>query len=210
MTDFDSTKGSQDTSQDTCLKDNTGDSPTPSQSVGLSPIKVYTVFAICAVLLAILDRLTKAWAIFNAADGLDFIPGFMSFFLVYNKGASFGSLQGATIFLVAISFIICLAILIYLLRFQKHRVYEIVGLAAIFAGAIGNAYDRVTAGQVTDFLQLEFMHFPVFNIADCCITVGAVLFFIFLLFDKNSPFAQVSNQNTNEPTKSNPNKTKEV
>ena len=62
-------------------------------------------------------------------------------------------------------------------------------LAALFAGALGNAYDRLAYGQVTDFLNLEFMSFPIFNVADCGITVGVVLLVIFMVFSKNSPFA---------------------
>ncbi len=209
-----------DSLRETCEKHETGNpsinegssdtNDTHKSSIGnnLSLIKVCTIFAIFAVGLAIIDRLTKAWAVANTAVGLDFIPGFMSFFLVYNKGASFGSLQGATVFLIAISCLICVAILIYLLKYKKHRVYEVIGLSAIFAGAIGNAYDRASAGQVTDFLQLDFMHFPVFNVADCCITAGAILFFIFLLFDKNSPFAMHDKDNNNDAKSTNSCETK--
>lgn len=155
----------------------------------LSFAQTCTMFAVLAVVLTVADRLTKAWAIANVADGADFIPGLVNFVLVYNQGASFGTLQGATLLLLVVSAIICVLILVYVMRYRRHRAYEVAGLACVFAGAVGNAYDRLAFGQVTDFLHLEFFSFPVFNVADCCITVGVVLVLAFLLLDANSPFA---------------------
>lgn len=157
--------------------------------------KVITIFAVTAALLVIFDRVTKIWAVSNVpASGASFIPGLLEFELVYNRGASFGIMQGATIGLLIFTLIICVALLVYLLRYKNHCVWEIVVLGAIFAGAIGNAYDRLVYGQVTDFLNFEFFSFPVFNVADCCITIGVVLFVIFILFSKHSPFAEPKNK----------------
>ncbi len=156
----------------------------------LSTGKTLLAFAACAAVLVVLDRLTKLWAEGATAGGIDFIPGFMNFVLVYNKGASYGMLEGATLLLLGISVAICALIVAYVLRYRKHRVYELLGLAGVFAGAVGNAWDRAAAGQVTDFLHFEFFEFPVFNVADCCITIGVVLVLVFLLLDKCSPFAE--------------------
>ena len=148
------------------------------------------IFAIVAAVILVLDRVSKLWAIASIpSEGLDFIPGLIGFRLVFNRGASFGMLEGATLVFLAISVVICVAIVVFLAKYKKHVVFEAVALGLLFAGAIGNAYDRLAYGQVTDFLNLEFMSFPVFNVADCAITVGVVLLAVFMVFSKNSPFA---------------------
>ena len=148
------------------------------------------LFAVVAVVALVLDRITKVWAVASIpASGADFIPGLLGFRLVYNKGASFGMLEGATIFFLAITLVICVAIIVYLVRVKRHGMLEVAVLGALFAGALGNAYDRLAYGQVTDFLNFEFIDFPVFNVADCCITVGVVLWILYVIFSPQSPFA---------------------
>ena len=158
--------------------------------MGLPTGKAVAIFAVVAVVLLVLDRATKVWAESAlAGGGLDFIPGFLGFTLVHNKGASFGMLQGATVFFVIITVVICAAILVYLVKYKRHTALEAAILGLIFSGALGNAYDRLFNGQVTDFLHFEFFDFPVFNVADCCITIGIICWAIFVIFSKNSPFA---------------------
>lgn len=152
--------------------------------------RAVTVFAIVAALIVVLDRITKVWA--EAAippEGLDFIPGFIGFTLVHNKGASFGMLQGAQVLFIVITVAVCAALIVYLIRYKRHTAFESAVLGLVFSGAIGNAYDRLFYGQVTDFLNFEFFDFPVFNVADCAITIGIVLWALFIIFSKNSPFA---------------------
>lgn len=60
-----------------------------------------------------------------------------------------------------------------------------LGLALVLSGAIGNLIDRVALGYVRDFIAFDFMNFPVFNFADSCITVGAVLLIVSVLFTKS-------------------------
>lgn len=161
-----------------------------NKSEGLTTGKAAAIFAIVAVALLVLDRATKVWAESAlAGGGLDFIPGFIGFTLVHNKGASFGMLQGATVFFVIITVVICAAIIVYLIKYKRHTALEAVILGLIFSGALGNAYDRLFNGQVTDFLHFEFFDFPVFNVADCCITIGIICWAVFIIFSKNSPFA---------------------
>ena len=157
---------------------------------GLKTTAAVAIFAVVAAVVLVLDRATKAWAIASIPqEGLDFIPGLIGFRLVFNRGASFGMLQGATVVFLVISVVICVALLVYLVRYKRHLAFEAAALGLVFAGALGNAYDRLAYGQVTDFLNLEFMSFPIFNVADCGITVGVVLLVIFMVFSKNSPFA---------------------
>ena len=152
--------------------------------------KNFPAFCVVAVIIVVLDRVTKVWAAANIpSEGLDFIPGFIGFKLVFNRGASFGIMQGAQTIFIIISAIICIIILVYMLKRKAHPGIEAVSLALVFAGAIGNAYDRLFYGQVTDFLNFEFFDFPVFNVADSAITIGVIIWIVFLLFHPMSPFA---------------------
>ena len=147
------------------------------------------IFTIVAVVGVVADRLTKVWAsIALSSRGIDVIPGVFSFKLVLNKGASFGMLSGARVLFLIITVIVCAAILVYLIRFCSRTPYEVFLLGAIFAGALGNAFDRAVYGAVTDFLSFDLINFPVFNVADICITCGMILWILFAIFSRNSVF----------------------
>ena len=66
-------------------------------------------------------------------------------------------------------------------RFRRHRLATFGGILVV-AGGIGNLIDRVFRGYVVDFLQTDFMDFPIFNVADCFVVVGAVLLFVYFVF----------------------------
>ena len=148
------------------------------------------IFAVTAIVIIVLDRITKMWAVDSIpAGGLPGIPGIIGFKLVFNKGASFGVLQGATALFLIISLSMLIAIVIYLLRYKRHVWFEVIALGGVAAGALGNAFDRVVYGQVTDFLSLQFIDFPVFNVADCGITIGIIVWLLFMVFHPASPVA---------------------
>lgn len=131
---------------------------------------------VIVILTLSLDQLTKFAAIRNLSPGqtLPVVKGIMHFTLVYNRGAAFGMLKGQAPF-----FIFC-AVLAIVLIYQglkaaksgAHALYKI-SLGLILAGAIGNLIDRLRFGYVVDFL--DFRVWPVFNVADSAITVGAIL-----------------------------------
>ena len=107
-----------------------------------------------------------------------------------NTGAAFGIFSKSTTFLIASSIAIVLAMMVAdILLKVKGRTYTI-GFSLILAGAIGNFVDRVLLGYVRDFIMFDFWKsFPIFNFADCCIVIGAVLVCIHFIFlskaDKN-------------------------
>ena len=107
-----------------------------------------------------------------------------------NTGAAFGIFSKSTTFLIVISVLVVIAILIVdILLKVKGKTYTI-GLSLILAGAIGNFVDRVWLGYVRDFIMFDFWKsFPIFNFADCCIVIGAVLLCVNYIFlskaDKN-------------------------
>ncbi len=94
---------------------------------------------------------------------------------VKNYGAAFNLLNGSRIFLSTLSTIITL-FLIYVILYKKKISYlDLFSYSFILAGTIGNGIDRITKGYVIDFININFMDFPVFNIADISINIGLIL-----------------------------------
>jgi signal peptidase II len=112
---------------------------------------------------------------------LDVIQGLLSFQLLYNSGAAFSTMQGMSIPLATFAVIVLIIVLAYTLAVRKHSIPELVGLSLFAAGVAGNAVDRLQHGVVVDFLHLDFIQFPTFNLADVFITCGALLLIIIVL-----------------------------
>lgn len=117
----------------------------------------------------------------------EIIHGFISFIYVHNSGAAWGIFSGRPIFLIIISIIvIALFIAFYVLRLRKFKdkisLWFSVSLGFITGGCFGNLIDRIAFGYVRDFINFDFMNFPVFNVADICLTVGIILLFIYFIF----------------------------
>jgi signal peptidase II len=141
--------------------------------------EVVSSFMICIIVFAILvlDRLTKLFfvQILAAGGSIPVIKGFFHFTLVYNRGAAFGMLRDQIPFFILTSVI---AIFFILFHFKKSTAWEKLSLGLILAGAIGNLCDRIFLGYVIDFLDFHvapYFYWPVFNIADSAITIGACM-----------------------------------
>ncbi len=113
----------------------------------------------------------------------DFLPGFIEILTVHNTGAAWGIFANSQIFLIILTFLFVF-VLFGLMIFEKtENPLFYLALGFIFSGAIGNLIDRLAFGYVRDFLHLEFWPtFPVFNIADMCLTVGVVLFIVYFIY----------------------------
>ena len=117
----------------------------------------------------------------------EIIHGFISFIYIHNSGAAWGIFSGRPIFLIIISIIvIALFIAFYVLRLRKFKdkisLWLSVSLGFIAGGCFGNLIDRIAFGYVRDFINFDFMNFPVFNVADICLAVGIILLFIYFIF----------------------------
>ena len=127
------------------------------------------------MLLAIAaDRLTKALAKRSALRGT-LIPGVVSFRRVRNSGMAFSMLSGHFWLLTVFTGLLIAGIVYYLFRWPEKPPFLRAGLWLIAGGGLGNLYDRLTMGYVTDFIQLDFVRVAIFNVADICICVGAAL-----------------------------------
>ena len=111
------------------------------------------------------------------------ILGLFRFRLVHNTGAAWGMFGDSTFALGVMSIVVCALLLAYLIIASKSmNTGQVVGLALVFAGGIGNAIDRFTLGYVVDFIDFTFIDFPVFNIADIGVTCGFVIFIASMLY----------------------------
>lgn len=149
-------------------------------------------FAIAAVIV-FFDRLTKFWIEQNlgAFDSLVIIPGVFNIIHAQNKGAAFGVLNQSE---GALRLILLVGVSGLVMAFVAHQLWFLpkgswpegplppVALALVLGGAIGNLWDRVMRGSVTDFLQVFIgsYEWPSFNVADSAISIGAGLLLISL------------------------------
>ena len=132
----------------------------------------------------IIDQLSKIYIDLNYHKLLskDFLV--FTIDLVRNYGAAFNIFSGSRIFLSFIS-IISTIILFYFIFRKENKLINNYGLSFILAGSIGNGIDRILNGYVIDFIQIKFINFPVFNIADIVINLGVLILIISYLRYKN-------------------------
>ena len=114
---------------------------------------------------------------------VDAIPGLFHFTHVRNTGAAFSAFEGMQ-WLFALIFVVLTAAIIYeyFWKRQPFTTFERWLIAAIYGGGVGNMIDRVRFGYVVDMINLDFMNFAVFNVADCFITCGCILLILHLVF----------------------------
>ena len=147
------------------------------------------IYGIIAALIVIADFVTKYFIKNNIALGDVFfsVPKLVDFTYVQNKGAAFSMFSGRVSVLSVVSVAFCIGVIAYwIVKKPKHPLL-CTALALMFAGALGNAIDRVFCGFVVDFIAVRFIDFPVFNIADMAITIGAALVIIYVIFfDKDT------------------------
>lgn len=143
--------------------------------------------AIIVVLAVVADQLTKYLVVQNIelSDSRPFIDGFMKFYHTRNTGGGWSILNGGgseRVILITVS-LLAMAAVVYVLATNYHRHPLMnIALAMVLGGGVGNMIDRIRLEYVVDFLRTEFIEFPTFNIADCFITVGAVLLVVYILF----------------------------
>lgn len=130
------------------------------------------------------DQLTKALTRANIPYGekAALLPGVVGLTYVRNTGAAFSILGGARWFFLALVVVFFAVIALLIRRKVLSAPFELWCLAAIGGGALGNAVDRAISGEVTDMIELQFVRFAVFNVADIFITCGAVLLVVYMLF----------------------------
>lgn len=149
-------------------------------------------YLILSVLLLLIDQVTKLITTvkLNEYETFVVIEKFLSFTRCHNTGGPWSLFAEVPfIFIVATLCVFALEIWFFKNHPLKHALAKL-SCALINAGAIGNLLDRIFRGYVVDMIELTFIDYPVFNFADCCVVVGAILMCVYVIFidgkDKNS------------------------
>lgn len=141
-------------------------------------------FVIGGLALAVLDQLLKLWATASLmpVGQAPLIPGFIELQYVLNDGMAFSMLSGRRWLLIAVTSVVLLVVAAVLVVRPMPRLERITWML-ILGGGLGNLIDRVRTGVVVDYLNFQFIQFPVFNFADICVCCGVGLLVLSLLLD---------------------------
>jgi len=142
---------------------------------------------ILVIFIVLFDQVTKYFACQSLQDGLSVtvIPNILSFQYHENAGAAWGILSNHRWVFMIISCIAIIAIIAFMIYTRKQYNSKLltVSLSFFLGGGIGNMIDRFRLEYVIDFLRFDFIDFPIFNVADSFITVGALFMLIYLTID---------------------------
>lgn len=144
-------------------------------------------YALAAVILVI-DQITK-YVVVNNIDlyeAKEVIPGILSWMYIRNTGAAWSILEGQMWFFYIITFAVVIAVIYIMQKYAKGNWLFSLGLALILAGALGNFIDRLRLGYVVDMIRLDFMNFPIFNVADMSLSIGVAVIILYVLLDEKN------------------------
>ena len=157
----------------------------------------YILAILCGIVVLAVDQFTKYYIISNFALGQssEFINGFIDIIYINNKGGAWGILEGYTWTLLAVTAILMIVCFTLLLKLGKHNKFIFWAISLVLFGGLGNMIDRVFRdGNVIDFLHFEFYPtFPIFNVADCAVVLGAILLAVYFIYDTVKDLKQKKN-----------------
>lgn len=131
---------------------------------------------VVSIVLLVVDQITKHYVLkeLQPIGSHTVIPHLLEFSYVENRGAAFGLFRNHMWVIGVLSVIAFAALLLSLFLYRGHTFFSYSAIILILSGGIGNLIDRFRFGFVVDFIHVLFFDY-VFNFADCCVTVGAVL-----------------------------------
>lgn len=140
------------------------------------------VYILVFIGLVLGDQALKFYVFYNVPSmgNQQFIPGLLSLTNIRNSGAAWSMLEGKMYFFYVITAIAVIVLGYLFFKAEKQQYLYRFSLLFLFAGTIGNAIDRFTRQYVIDMFNLEFINFPIFNLADTYITIGVILLLIYL------------------------------
>lgn len=138
------------------------------------------------LILTICDQLLKSWVASSIVLGgsKQLIPGIIELTNLRNSGAAWSIFEGQQTFFTIITIIAIIVIGYFIWQYRKN-IPMLIGLSLIMAGTIGNFIDRLRQGYVVDMFETTFINFPIFNIADMCLTIGIIWLIICILKEKD-------------------------
>ena len=130
------------------------------------------------------DQLLKYWVVRHLEIGQSaaFLPGLVRLTRLHNTGAAWGSFSGSTALLTAVTAVLLIAVAWLVLKKIIRHPLGLCAAMLVLGGGIGNMIDRICRGYVVDMFYLEFMDYPIFNLADCFVVVGVILGAVYYLW----------------------------
>ena len=139
------------------------------------------------------DQLLKYWVVRHLEIGQSaaFLPGLVRLTRLHNTGAAWGSFSGSTALLTAVTAVLLVAVAWLVLKKVIRHPLGLCAAMLVLGGGIGNMIDRIFRGYVVDMFDLEFMDYPIFNLADIFVVMGVILGAVYYLwfydkYDKRS------------------------
>lgn len=141
-------------------------------------------YYLLAAVLVLVDQLTKYLTVQNIElhEIIPVVPDVFSLTYIQNTGAAWSILEGRMIFFYVVTVIVVAGIVYNLHKYGHESKLFAVSLAFVLGGALGNFIDRLVHQYVIDMIRLEFIDFPIFNIADAALTVGVLLMIVYIFF----------------------------
>ena len=145
----------------------------------INKIQTKIYFLSLSIFIVLIDQFTKYLMFYNKKIFInkDFI--FFKLDFIKNYGAAFNIFSGSRIFLSLISILFSILLIYFIFRKNTLNSLDLYSYSFILGGTIGNGIDRIYKGFVIDYININIINFPLFNIADVCINIG----FIFLLYN---------------------------
>ena len=145
----------------------------------INKIQTKIYFLSLSIFIVLIDQFTKYLMFYNKKLFINKEFLFFKLDFVKNYGAAFNIFSGSRIFLSLISILFSILLIYLIFRKKTLNSFDLYSYSFILGGTIGNGIDRIYKGFVVDFINLNIINFPVFNIADISINIG----FIFLLYN---------------------------
>ena len=168
-------------------------------------IRKYAGCILLFIFCIALDQATKNWAVQTLMGSKDIVlwKGVFQLHYLENTGMAFGLFKNQQLFFYIMTAVILLAVVFFFVKTpaEKRYVPILLCFTLIAGGAVGNLIDRASQKYVVDFLYFSLIDFPVFNVADCFVTVGCILLMIFFIFVyKDDELSFYSFRKTNDGT----------
>ena len=145
----------------------------------------YFLMALMAAGIVAADQISKLWIVKNIQlfEQTPVIPGLFHLTYVQNTGAAFSSFRGQQWLFILVFAVLTVAVIWeFATKKMGFSKFERWCIVAIYAGGLGNMIDRLRLGFVVDMIEVDFVRFPVFNVADCFITCGCIAMIVSLVF----------------------------
>lgn len=117
-------------------------------------------------------------------ESISILGDVIRFTYIKNPGMAFGIQIGGKLFYTFFSAIACIIILVYLFEMKPENFWARFALTSILGGALGNLIDRIAYSEVVDFIDIQIVRWPVFNLADIAITIGMIILISVVIFEK--------------------------